>query len=318
MDSRILEKLWTVTPEEQAILDRRQTIDRELYMLSQKNVINSQKLLAVGKLITLRTHTRFIHFPEHTHDYIELVYMCQGQTSHIVNGTAVTLHCGELLFLSLSARHEVCEAGEGDIAVNFIVLPDFFSTSLAAIGEEETPLRRFLVDCLCGQNNGPGYLLFRVSDVKPVQNLVENLLFILLQGGTNKRRSSQMTMALLFLELTARTEALETGDEDQAAMLKVLSYVETRYASGSLTELAELLHYDLSWLSREIKRQTGKTYTQLVQEKRLAQAAFLLRNTDRNVDDIAGAVGYENIGYFHRIFRGAYGVSPRTYRMQIR
>lgn len=318
MDSRILEKLWTVTPEEQAILDGRQTIDRELYMLSQKNVINSQKLLAVGKLITLRTHTRFIHFPEHTHDYIELVYMCQGQTSHIVNGTAVTLHCGELLFLSLSARHEVCEAGEGDIAVNFIVLPDFFSTSLAALGEEETPLRRFLVDCLCGQNNGPGYLLFRVSDVKPVQNLVENLLFILLQGGINKRRSSQMTMALLFLELTARTEALETGDKDQAAMLKVLSYVETRYASGSLTELAELLHYDLSWLSREIKRQTGKTYTQLVQEKRLAQAAFLLRNTDRNVDDIAGAVGYENIGYFHRIFRGAYGVSPRTYRMQIR
>lgn len=318
MDSRILEKLWTVTPEEQAILDGRQTIDRELYMLSQKNVINSQKLLAVGKLITLRTHTRFIHFPEHTHDYIELVYMCQGQTSHIVNGTAVTLHCGELLFLSQSARHEVCEAGEGDIAVNFIVLPDFFSTSLAAIGEEETPLRRFLVDCLCGQNNGPGYLLFRVSDVKPVQNLVENLLFILLQGGINKRRSSQMTMALLFLELTARTEALETGDKDQAAMLKVLSYVETRYASGSLTELAELLHYDLSWLSREIKRQTGKTYTQLVQEKRLAQAAFLLRNTDRNVDDIAGAVGYENIGYFHRIFRGAYGVSPRTYRMQIR
>ena len=200
--------------------------------------------------------------------------------------------------------------------MNFIVLPDFFSTSLTALGEEETPLRHFLVDCLCGQTSGPGYLLFRVSDVKPVQNLVENLLFILLQGSANKRKSSQMTMALLFLELTARTETLETGDEDQAAILKVLSYVETRYVGGSLTELAEILHYDLSWLSREIKRQTGKTYTQLVQEKRLAQAAFLLRNTNRNVDDIAGAVGYENMGYFHRIFRETYGVSPRTYRMQ--
>jgi len=312
MDERILRQIQPVTEEEQEILDGRKTIDRDLYMLNPNNVINSRKLLASGKLITLRTHTRFIHFPEHTHDYIELVYMCQGETTHIVNGSRITLKEGELLFLNQSARHEVCRAGEGDVAVNFIVLPDFFSTSLTALGEEETPLRHFLVDCLCGQTSGPGYLLFRVSDVKPVQNL----LFILLQGSANKRKSSQMTMALLFLELTARTETLETGDEDQAAILKVLSYVETRYVGGSLTELAEILHYDLSWLSREIKRQTGKTYTQLVQEKRLAQAAFLLRNTNRNVDDIAGAVGYENMGYFHRIFRETYGVSPRTYRMQ--
>ena len=62
----------------------------------------------------------------------------------------------------------------------------------------------------------------------------------------------------------------------------------------------------------------ARPYTQLVQEKRLAQAAFLLRNTDRNVDDIANAVGYENLGYFHRIFREGYGCSPREYRLQIR
>lgn len=55
-----------------------------------------------------------------------------------------------------------------------------------------------------------------------------------------------------------------------------------------------------------------------MQEKRLAQAAFLLKNTDRNVDDIAGAVGYENMGYFHRLFKDVFGVSPRHYRMQIR
>lgn len=318
MDQRILDRLRMVTAEEQAILDGQSTIDRELYMQGSQNVINSRKLLSAGKLITLRTHTRFIDFPEHTHDYVEVVYMCQGQTTHLVNGVPITLRQGELLFLSQSARHEVRKAGEGDIAVNFIVLPDFFSTPLAAIGEEETPLRRFLVDCLCGQGNGPGYLLFRVAEAKPVQNLVENLLFTLLQGGVSKRKTSQMIMALLFLELTARTEALETGDQDQALMVRVLSYIEGAYAHGTLTELAQTLHYDLYWLSREIKRQTGKTYTQLVQEKRLAQAAFLLGNTSRNVDNIAAAVGYENMGYFHRIFRAAYGVSPRTYRMQTR
>ena len=318
MNGEILQSLRQITPEEQAILDGRTTIDRDIYMQGKANTVNAQKLLASGKLITLRTHTRFIHFPEHTHDYVEVVYMCEGQTNHIVNGTPIILKQGELLFMNQSATHEVCKAGEGDVAVNFIVLPDFFATALTAIGEEETPLRRFLVDCLCGSSRGAGYLHFRVADIVPIQNLIENLLFVLLRDTPNKRKMSQMTMALLFMQLMGHTETLDTSDQEQAAIFRVLSYVETHYAGGSLTELAQQLHYDLYGLSREIKRKTGKNYTQLVQEKRLAQAAFLLKNTDRNVDDIANAVGYENMGYFHRIFREAYGLSPRNYRAQIR
>jgi len=174
------------------------------------------------------------------------------------------------------------------------------------------------VDCLCGQDTGSGYLYFDVAGIGPIENLLENLLWCLLRDSPNKRRISQMTMALLFLQLMGHTETLQTPDREQADMFRVLSYIETHYASGSLTELARLLHYDLYSLSREIRRRTGKNYTQLVQEKRLAQAAFLLKNTERNVDDIASAVGYENMGYFHKIFRESFGLSPRQYRMQIR
>ena len=318
MDQQIWERLSEITEEEQAILDGQTTIDRNLYMRGQDNTINAQKLLASGKLITLRPHTRFIHFPEHTHDYVEVVYMCSGQTVHIVNGNRIILNPGELLFMRQGATHEILEAHTQDLAVNFIVLPEFFNNVLTFMGEEETPLRRFLVDCLCGQARGPGFLHFRVAGITPIQNLIENLLFTLLQETHSKRKTSQMTMALLFMQLVGHTETLETADTEQAPIFHVLSYIETRYATGSLTELAESLHYDLYSLSREIKRKTGKNYTQLVQEKRLAQAAFLLKTTDRNVDDIANAVGYENLGYFHRIFKDAFGLSPRNYRMQIR
>ena len=242
--------------------------------------------------------------------------MCQGITTHIVNGTRIQLRQGELLFLNQSTTHEIMEAGEEDLAVNFIVLPDFFSTILPSIGEEETPLRRFLVDCMCGQSSGAGFLHFRVADIVPIQNLLENLLFTLLEDMPNRRKMSQMTMALLFLQLMGHTETLETPDQEKVLIFRVLSYIETNYASGSLTELAGMLHYDLYSLSREIRRRIGKTYTQLLQEKRLAQAAFLLKNTDRNIDDIANAVGYENMGYFHRIFREYFQMSPRSYRVQ--
>ena len=314
MDQRILEKLKVITAEEQAILDGRTTIDRELYMQGQGNTVNARKLLAAGKLITLRPHTRFIHFPEHTHDYVEVVYMCAGQTVHIVNGKQIRLEQGDLLFLSQRCTHEVCNAGLDDVAVNFIVLPEFFYTTLATIGEEETPLRRFLVDCLTGRNSEAGYLHFDVSGVPQVQNLVENLLWTLLWETPLKRKMSQMTMSLLFLQLMGLTDTILNRDDGDGAVLQVLRYVEEHYTVGSLTELAALLHYDVSWLSREIKRKTGKTFTQLIQEKRLAQAAYLLKNTTWNVADISVSVGYENISYFHRIFHDAYGKSPKHYR----
>lgn len=315
MDQAILDHLKKITEEERAILDGSTTIDRSIYMQGQGNTINSRKLLASGKLITVRPHTRFIHFPEHTHDYVEVVYMCSGETTHIVNGRRILLRTGELLFLSQSATHEVCRAEAEDIAVNLIVLPQFFDTSLAAIGEEETPIRRFLVSCLCGQSGDAGYLHFQVADIKPIQNMVENLLWILLRDTPSKRKMSQMTMALLFMQLVGNTDTLAEEDREDAAVFQILRYVESNYREGSLADASERMHYDLCWLSRETRRRTGKTFTQLMQEKRLAQAAFLLRNTRRKVDDISTAVGYENVSYFHRLFSAAYGCSPKQFRV---
>ena len=72
-------------------------------------VIDSKRLLQKGKLIQVRPHTRFVHFPQHTHNYIEVIYMCQGSTTHILNGSEVVLEEGE------SALPEP-ECGAGDPA----------------------------------------------------------------------------------------------------------------------------------------------------------------------------------------------------------
>ncbi len=318
VDKDLLENLRAVTAEEQAFLDGATAINRDLYMQEASNVVNASKQLTTGKLITARPHTRFVHFPKHTHDYVEVIYMCSGETTHIINDTPLTLKEGALLFLNQSATHEVCKAGAEDIAVNFIILPDFFAVPLSMIGGEYTPLRKFLVDCLCEQNTGAGYLHFDVSQVKPIQNLLENLLWMLIHDTHNKLNVCQMTTALLLMELMIHTETLLNDEQENSVVFQVMQYVEVHYANSSFSKLAKKLRYEPSWLSREIKRRTGKTYTQLVQEKRLSQAAFLLRNTQRNISEIAVAVGYDNISYFHRIFEKIYGQSPRHYRLQER
>lgn len=317
MNKEILDKLKQLTQEELDIVHGRNEINKELYMSSQASIVDSKKLLDSGKLIEIRIHTRFIHFPKHTHNYVEVVYMCEGHTEHIINGDKVKLNKGELLFLNQNATQEILPAGENDIAVNFIILPEFFDQSLRMIGEEENMVRSFIIGCLRGNDYDIGYLHFKVTDILPIQNLVENLIWTLINNQQNKRSINQVTMGLLFLQLMNHTDKVTAGKNhfEHELMLTVLRFIEEHYKDGELSSLAEKLHYDLYWLSRVTKKLTGKTYTDLVQTKRLNQAAFLLINTNMSVADVGYAVGYNNLSYFHRIFKSRYGVSPKQYRL---
>lgn len=313
--SDILEQLKKITPEEQDIINGEKEINRDIYMLGRDDTINSKKLLDEGKLITMRKHTRFIEFPEHTHDYVELIYMCQGSTTHIVEGNEIKLCEGELLFLGQGICHSIKKAEENDIAVNFIVLPHFFGDALYAIGENESPIKRFFVNCLCG-NNSNNYLHFNVSEVTEVRNLMENLILIVMSDTPNKRKQLQMTMALIFMQLISHTDKLIAELNEDTALFKILDYIETNYINGTLAEAAQIFHYEISWLSREIVKKTGKTFTQLMQEKRLSQAAFLLKNTNKSFIDISIAVGYENTSYFHKMFTLNFNMSPKEFRVR--
>ena len=323
MTPKLLQILQQITPEEERLRSGDLQIEEDIYSSEEKKQqgivhIDAAKLLECGKLIQIRTHTRFVHFPMHMHNFVEVVYMCQGSTHHVINGNDVILKEGELLFISQSAKQEIYPAAESDVAVNFIVLPEFFDYGLTMMETENNQLRSFVIDCLTGAKEDTGYLHFKVADVLPVQNLVENLIWTIIRKEPNKRSIQQATMGLLFLQLMNQIERMETSDTDKQQKLgmDVLSYIEEHYRDGELDGLAKQLHYDMRWLSREIKRRTGQTYTELVQNKRLNQAAYLLTTTNMNVLDIGLAVGYDNTSYFHKIFQKQFGMTPRKYRLQ--
>lgn len=246
-------------------------------------------------------------------DYAELFCMVRGSSRHRIGSSEVTVEQGELLLLGQNTPLELLPLEPGAIAVSFLMKPELFGDILSFLGTEETPLREFLLRCL-GQESPYGYLYFRVGGVVPVQNLLENLLLHLLEKPDSRRAIPMYTVGLLFVQLLEESDKLTMGIREQQAILGVLRYLETNYVGGSLTDAAQLLHCDVAWLSREIKRRTGQTYTELLQERRLRQAAWLLEHTRQRVSDIALAVGYENVSYFHRLFQKRFGLSPKKYR----
>ena len=131
MNTELLKYLQQISPEEQSILDGQQNIKKDLYTSKKDFVIDSKKLLDKGRLIEVRPHTRFAHFPKHSHNYVEMVYMCTGTTTHIINGNdRIVLNEGDLLLLNQNVTQEILPASKHDIAVNFIILPEFFEYHL--------------------------------------------------------------------------------------------------------------------------------------------------------------------------------------------
>ena len=318
MNAEIVKQLSVITEEEQRILDGQKNINKTIYTKRKELVVDSQHFLQKGKLIQVRTHTRFVHFPKHRHNYVEVIYMCKGSTTHIIDGNEVVLEEGDLLFLNQNATQEILPAGADDIAINFIIQPQFFDRTFEMIGADDNLLRDFLVGSLCEDSRRTSYLYFHVADVLPIQNLIENMIWSLLHNQINKRSCNQLTMGLLFLHLLNNMEKMVTGGKayHQEFEVQVLNYVETKYKDGSLAELAELMGYSVYWLSHEIKKRTGKTYKELVQTKRMNQAAYMLTNSRVPVAEIIRMVGYDNTSYFHRKFKERYGISPKEFRQQ--
>ena len=144
--------------------------------------------------------------------------MCSGQTVHRLEGQPpLTLRAGELLFSIRNAVHSVDEAGEGDVGVNFIVLPQFFEPRADAHRRGQRA-GQVPLNSLKRGGSGIDHMHFLVSDVPPVQNLVENLVWSLVNPQPNARRIDQMTMALLLLQLLNHTRDMQDASGNAAVV----------------------------------------------------------------------------------------------------
>ena len=325
----LLEQLSVISEEERAILEGgNREIDRSLYYApdvpgrrggGRVDEVDAARVLQNGRTIDIRRHVRFVHFPKHTHNFVEFIYMCQGQTQHLIDGNPITLEEGDLLFLNQHATQEILPAGEKDIAINFMILPQFFDTAFKMLGNEESALRSFIISCLTEQNMGGNYLYFHVADVPEVQNLMENLIRIMFSEDQRLRRTlSQTTMGLLFLHLvnTADRIVVSPNSYEEELMIRLLNRIESDYRTVTLEGFCGDNRVDIYFMGRLIRRHTGKTFRDLLQEKRLSQACYLLDNTVLPVTEIAVMVGYENSSFFHRLFRRRFGMSPREWRQR--
>lgn len=96
---------------------------------------------------------------------------------------------------------------------------------------------------------------------------------------------------------------------------KVVVMIESNLSSDlTLSELASTLNINASYLSTVFKKETGKTITAYVNEKRIELAQELLKTTNLQIQTIAQYCGIVDVHYFTRLFKKITGVSPKQFR----
>ncbi|WP_018336951.1 helix-turn-helix domain-containing protein [Butyricimonas synergistica] len=87
------------------------------------------------------------------------------------------------------------------------------------------------------------------------------------------------------------------------------------YGTPSVAYCAEQLHLSANYFGDLIKKETGKSAQEYVQQKIMDTAKDMLANLEKSVSEIAYALGYQYPQYFSRAFKKVVGCTPNEYRM---
>lgn len=316
MRENLIAYFQPISSEEQDLLEGG-LLRRDLYSSTLAFTVEGSRFLPEKQMITLRPHTRFVDFPMHSHDCVEMMYVISGQTQHLLqNGERVKLKAGELLMINRHAAHAIEQSSKDDIAVNFIVQPAFFDHALELIGTDHV-LGHFLLDAFRSGESEVPYLHFQIADDKSIQALIVSMIETLLAQDQGNQRIKRTQMGLLLMQLLRVPSNMQISHQMRAGntlVVEFLQEIQRNYQAIQMTAFANEHRVSCAYLSRVVKQATGQTATQLLQERRLQKAKQLLRDTNLSILEVCTAVGYSNSSHFYRIFEKSVGMPPRAYR----
>lgn len=309
----LIKKLSQTSDEEKRILAGDE-IDKRVYTLGEDFIINESRLGDTRRGISVRTHTRYVDFPPHSHNFVEMMIVLSGEVRHSIGNEEIVLREGEILLLNKHISHSIKRAGEFDIGVNVIMSDSFIESVRPDLeGTVFSPLLKENA-----KSDGEGMYLHFGSGEKKITNLIENLLIELTDEGEEWFLMSR-SVALLLYYLSSGSERLmiggniESGKSSRRTM-EIQAYIRNNYRLGTLSDLSEKMYLSAPYLSKLIKQYFGKTFKEMQIDERINRALELIKTTNMPIGDVIRNVGYENESHFHREFSKKTGETPLKIR----
>lgn len=139
--------------------------------------------------------------------------------------------------------------------------------------------------------------------------------------GLNKLQRSIQILALLemnfdqLVSLNLVPVNRSMSERDGKRMDQVIRFIlENSKRHISLDEVAEQAFMSKEAFCRFFKLRTRKTFTQYIQQLRIAEAQKLLLESDMNISEISFEVGFQTLSHFNKTFRMITKTTPKAWR----
>ncbi|MBF6626510.1 helix-turn-helix domain-containing protein [Aerococcaceae bacterium zg-BR9] len=275
-------------------------------------------LFFTNKEVFISKHSRYADYPEHSHQFLEFNYMVQGKCQQIINGEMITLTTGDLLLMDTGSTHSIQTLGEQDILCNLLFHNNHLSLEwLGNLNSRNSLLYQALLHQSASQTKR--FALIKANDDQRIQQIMEQLLTEYFLPSDFSESMIPHYIPILLYEVARHLPELTNAQFEQAAhnpFYKALDLIDRQYANLTLTDAAQILNFNKNYLSNLIKEKSGKTFTELLNEKKIKKAQLLIQSTKLPINEIAHQVGYSNRTYFYKNYQTYFGHSPAFDRQE--
>lgn len=265
--------------------------------------------------VTMR-HNRYSPAIMHDHTFFEVIYVYDGTCKQTISNNNVELTTGDICIIPPGIKHNI-SVFDNSVVLNCLIKKSTLHNIFFNFLNNPNILSAFFLNNIYSES-GNSYIIFHTGSDFEIQR---GFLYTYWESINRTLYYDQMisyTLLLIFGLLIRNYEKsvelpVFTRKTD-VQRFALLQYIQDNFATVTLEDIAERFHYTPEYTSKLIKKTTGLTFTQILQQIRIEKAQVLLHDTNLSVANIASQVGYENTEHFIRTFKSRLHMTPTEYR----
>lgn len=254
-------------------------------------------------------------FPWHWHPEIELTMVMEGDIAYQVNDSLYHLRAGEGLFCNTNVLH----SGHGLTSPDCSYLSITFHPRLLYGYSSSVMQNKYMNHILKSPALASIHLKPQVDWQGQVLSLMERIRLLDEECPVSEELQIQIALMEIWRRIFEHVESREMdyteNGRDTERIRQIMEYIQRHYSEKiTLVDLADQIHLCRSESCRLFKRYMNESMFDYLLNYRIEKSLELLRQSDFDVTQIAGQVGFSNPGYFSRIFKRKMGCTPLEYR----
>ena len=260
-----------------------------------------------------------LYIPEHRHEYIEIIYILEGEMYMEIDGKIILMKKNDICIMDKNVKHSNRALSENDLVINILLTSRVFDSVFMHLLSDDNYISNFIINSFYSDNKIKKYMIHKIEKNSFLESILINLICEYYSDSIRCESKINGCLLLLFTELSRvfnKPSEIKIKKKYSKIKADIMEYLQNEYKDTSLLKAAEHFHFHPNYLSNLVKKEFGKNFKDLLIDIRMIEAGRMLRTTDKKISDIMEDVGYLNESYFYRQFKNKYNVTPFEYRKQ--